>query len=105
MAKTWKDRLEKEYKKLNNKIDKLDDYVNDELSDFDELPEPDKDLLVTQLTAMITYYNILKMRMKRAGLIDCECEEVKVPFDAFNDFIDGLAKSLIDEKEEDGRNS
>ncbi len=112
MAKTWKDRLTKEYNKLGDKIDKLEEYVNSDFSGFNELQEPDRNLLITQLTAMVTYHNILEMRMKRHGLIECECEEVKLPdykMGNFLDLVDGIIEAGKSKKqkedEEDGRNS
>ncbi len=101
--KTWKDRLVKEEKKLNLKVDELASFIEGEHGDFNELPEPDRDLLMTQHAAMTAYLNILAMRMKRLGLLECEdCGKKK---DAFAKFIESMISQAepIDEKEEDGR--
>jgi|LGVF01.1.fsa_nt_gb hypothetical protein len=59
--KTYITRAEKELKKLDEKIFRLDDFINSTL--VDELPPIQQDLLLSQLTAMATYSNILGTRL------------------------------------------
>ena len=118
MAKTWKDRLVKEEKKLNKKVNALAAFIEGEYGNYAELPEEDRNLLMTQHAAMTTYLNILAMRMKQHGLMDCEeCpekKETKTPItkiDSLEDFLNHIAKEIVKKKEktqdtgeEDGRN-
>ncbi len=71
MAKTWKDRLAKEEKKLNKKVDKLAAFIEDD-GVFDALKESDRDLLMAQHATMVAYLNILTIRMKKHKLIVTE---------------------------------
>lgn len=57
------DRLQKEYKKLNNKRGKLDDFLFSE--DYDKLSETHQNLLDSQFSAMTTYLYILKTRIDK----------------------------------------
>ena len=59
--KTFDTRAEKELEKLNKKIHRLDDFINSTL--IDELPQIQQDLLMSQVTAMATYSNILGTRL------------------------------------------
>ena len=60
MAKTWKQRMVKEAAKLNAKLEELDSYLEGDHGEFDKLDEPDRDLLMTQHSAMTSYSNILE---------------------------------------------
>jgi len=102
MAKTWKDRLVKEEKKLDKKVDELESFISGTHGNFKDLPEPDRDLLMTQHAIMVSYLNILAMRMKRLGLL--ECEDCKEKMKGLNEFIESMINQT-EEKEEDGRNS
>ncbi len=110
MAKTWKDKLVKEERKLNDRIDKLASFIEGEHGEFDKLLEPDRDLLMTQHAAMTAYLNVLAMRMKRLGLLDCEeCKEVKVSNEIADTIVDMMrimAKNRkLNEDNDNGRNS
>lgn len=97
MAKNFKDRLVKEYKKLNIKETELTSFIEGSHGNFINLPEPDRDLLMTQHALMVAYINILDMRMKRLGLKECdECKKAK-------DDLSGLLSKMLGE--DDGRNS
>ena len=96
MAKNFKDRLVKEYAKLNKKTDELESFIEGNHGEFNKLPEPDRDLLMTQHALMVAYINVLEMRMKRLGLKECdECKKAK------DDLSELLSKML---GEDDGRN-
>ncbi len=110
MAKTWKDRLVKEERKLSDKTDELASFIEGEHGEFDKLLEPDRDLLMTQHAAMTAYLNVLAMRMKRLGLLDCEdCEEIEASSktaDAIIGMMKIIAKNRkFNEDSDDGRNS
>ena len=92
MAKTWKDRLAKESKKLRERTNKLTSYIENEDSGFRELDEADKDLLITQHATMVAYENILAMRMKRAGILKTKCRKKnKIEAADFDEFLDMLS--------------
>ena len=111
MAKTWKERLIKEERKLDKKVDALRAFIEED-EYFDTLPESDRDLLMAQHAAMTAYFNILTMRMKKLGLKECECEEVQLPGDKLENLL-AIVDKIIEagkskrqkEDEEDGRNS
>ena len=101
--KTWQDRLVKEEKKLDLKVEALASFIEGEYGKFDELPESDRDLLMAQHAAMTTYLNILAVRMKKHNLMECEtCLKKK---EAFAKFIEAMISQSesTDEKEEDDR--
>ncbi len=62
MAKDFRDRLKKEFKELNKKLEKLSDFI--ETQDFEKLSDEMKNLLMIQVTAMATYSNVLSARIK-----------------------------------------
>ncbi len=62
MAKDFRDRLKKEFKELNKKLEKLNDFI--ETQDFEKLSDEMRNLLMIQVTAMATYSNILSARIK-----------------------------------------
>ena len=112
MAKTWKERLIKEERKLDKKVDALTAFIEGDYGIFDKLPESDKDLLMAQHAAMMAYFNILTVRMKKLGLKECECEEVQLPGDKLENLLALVDKIIAagkskkqKEDEEDGRNS
>ena len=95
--KTWKDRLVKEEKKLDKKVDTLSAFIEGEYGNFDELSEIDQDLLMVQHAAMTTYLNILTIKMKKHGLKEChKCKKAK-------DDLSELLNEMLGE--DDGRNS
>ena len=103
MAKTWKDRLAKEEKKLNKKVDKLAAFIEDD-GVFDALKESDRDLLMAQHATMVAYLNILTIRMKKHKLMPTE-KSMKSIEEAVNIF-DEISLEIDEIKEEeDGRNS
>jgi hypothetical protein len=59
---TFEQRLTNELNELESKIDKLDSFVNGVV--FDSVKEIQKSLLKVQLSAMITYRDCLKQRIK-----------------------------------------
>jgi hypothetical protein len=67
-SEKWTKRLKKEIRKLNIKINALEQFIEGEHGTFDELLESDQDLLKTQHATMVAYSNILAIRMKKAGL-------------------------------------
>ena len=111
MAKTWKERLIKEERKLDKKLNALTSFIEED-EYFETLHESDRDLLMAQHAAMMAYFNILTVRMKKLGLKECECEEVQLPGDKTKSFL-ALVDKIIEagkskkqkEDEEDGRNS
>ncbi len=110
MAKTWKDRLVKEERKLNDKIDELASFIEGRHGEFRALKEVDRDLLMTQHAAMMTYLNVLAMRMKRLGLLETEkCTKIKtheMSVGSMKDFLDHVIKEKRkSEAKEDGGNS
>ncbi len=110
MAKTWKQKMVKEAAKLNAKLEELNNFINGEHGDFENLLEPDRDLLITQHSAMTSYSNVLEMRMKLHGLIDTEeCDECTEAKKKINEMIQSIFQNMkveLDEiKEEDDRNS
>jgi len=62
MAKDFRDRLKKEFKELNKKLEKLNDFI--ETQDFEKLSDEMRNLLMIQITAMATYSNVLSARIK-----------------------------------------
>ena len=96
--KTWKDRLDKETKKLYKKIEELESFIDGSHGNFADLPEPDRDLLLAQHACMATYVNILDMRRKRLGLLECAtCKKKK------DEMINILNKVLGDKEVNSGR--
>ncbi len=102
--KTWEDRLVKEEKKLDLKVEALASFIEGEYGKFEELKESDRDLLMAQHASMTTYANILVMRMKKHNLMECEsCLKKR---DAFGEFIEAMiSQSEPIKDDEDGRNS
>jgi ubiquitin-protein ligase len=80
MKKTWKQRLKKEYSKLDKKTNALLDFIEGGHGDFDSKGEIDRDLLMAQYSSMVTYLNILEIRMKMLGLLKSETAETKEGF-------------------------
>ncbi len=110
MAKTWKQRLVKESKKLDKKLCELTSFIEGEHGEFDKLREVKRDLLITQHSAMTTYSNILEMRMRVEGLTDVEeCDECDEARDelkkAFKNLFENMHVEMDKVKDEDGRNS
>ena len=62
MAKDFRDRLKKEFKELNKKLEKLNDFI--ETQDFEKLSDEMRNLLMIQITAMATYSNVLSARIE-----------------------------------------
>lgn len=58
------DRMQEEMEQLNERIVKLTDFLD--TPTFDAIEQIDQSLLSTQLMAMMTYSNILEMRLLRA---------------------------------------
>ena len=111
MAKTWKERLIKEERKLDKKLNALTSFIEED-EYFETIPESDRDLLMAQHAAMMAYFNILTVRMKKLGLKECECEEVQLPGDKIENLLALIDKIIAagkskkqKEDEEDGRNS
>lgn len=114
--KTWYQRLRKEEAKLEERVDALSLFIENNDSKFEDLEDMDQDLLITQHAAMTAYLNVLSIRVKREkcrrekGWITVEEDVVEVPdhittediFDAMND---GIRKRMGLKGEEDGRNS
>jgi len=126
-------RMKKEKKKLKKKIEKILDFMENN-SEYKNLSQFDKDLLTSQGSAMITYSNILEIRIRRA-IEQCEDEWETVDketvaggkaeiiiekrkgkkkiktFDNIDDVIKDMIKTINEarkekmEEEEDGRNS
>ena len=59
--KTPKQRAQKELAKLDAKIVKLNEYIENDV--FNEIDDLQKDLLMAQIAAMATYSNILNARL------------------------------------------
>lgn len=94
MAKTWKDRLVKESDKLDKRLNELTSFVAGTHGEFEKLPEPDRDLLMTQQAIMTAYFNVLILRMKRLGLMECEdCGKKKEKMVNIFEMIDGLVEN------------
>ena len=58
------DRLEVEQSELSNKIIKLLQFFDTEV--FENLNNTDQSLLTTQYSAMVTYSDLLRLRLDRA---------------------------------------
>lgn len=61
--KPHEERVVKEAEELEEKINKLDNFIKSAL--FESLPDLDQGLLATQLSAMFTYYGILVLRIEK----------------------------------------
>ena len=90
--KTWQDRLEKEYKKLDKKMDKLDHFIGSGDDGFNKLDEFDQDLLLSQYAAMASYISVLEMRMKRAGLLELNKSAHVLSVGSFEEFLKEVDK-------------
>lgn len=67
MAETFLDRLRVERSELEEKISKLDEFINHKPNDiFEGLDKKDQFLLVSQLSVMKEYLNLLTTRIKKA---------------------------------------
>ena len=60
LSERFIDRLRNEMNDLQEKINKLEDFIYSDK--FDDLDEPQKGLLKIQMSAMITYYGVVKTR-------------------------------------------
>jgi len=104
------ERMKKEVKKLRKKIDKLVDFVVTESDEYKELNQFDKDLLDAQGAAMVTYANILEIRVRRAieaeskwePIEDEDINEEVLVFDNVKDALKAIKKKI--EESENGRN-
>lgn len=63
VKKSLIDRLREERTELEERIEKIKKFNNSE--NFEYLEKEDRDLLITQENAMVTYHQILQMRIKR----------------------------------------
>ena len=58
----FKSRLLQEQQELNERIDKLEDFINDSPA-FEKIPHAQQNLLVIQLPAMKAYAEVLNQRV------------------------------------------
>lgn len=63
MKKSLIERLRQERSELEEKIEKIKKFNNSE--NFEYLDKEDRDLLIAQENAMVTYHQILQMRIKK----------------------------------------